>query len=209
MNKGQKLLKRAKKIIPGGNQLLSKRSEMILPEIWPTYYTKAKGCYIWDLDNKKYYDFAGMGVTACVLGYSDQDVNKSIIEGLKKGSMTTLNAIEEVELAERFLKIHKWAGMAKFCKSGGEACMVAIRIARNYANKQNIAFQRYMLFSEGDVFKNIGKVFKYYPNRKITSKVFYDVNNEFIEEYSYTIQTNNYGLVQKTILKKINHQYYS
>ena len=143
MNKGQKLLKRAKKIIPGGNQLLSKRSEMILPEIWPTYYTKAKGCYIWDLDNKKYYDFAGMGVTACVLGYSDQDVNKSIIEGLKKGSMTTLNAIEEVELAERFLKIHKWAGMAKFCKSGGEACMVAIRIARNYANKQNIAFCGY------------------------------------------------------------------
>ena len=42
MNKGQKLLKRAKKIIPGGNQLLSKRSEMILPEIWPTYYTKQK-----------------------------------------------------------------------------------------------------------------------------------------------------------------------
>ena len=60
---------------------------MFLPEIWPTYYTKAKGCYIWDLDNKKYYDFVGMGVTACVLGYSDQDVNKSInLDGKVKHS---------------------------------------------------------------------------------------------------------------------------
>ena len=50
-NLGQKLLKKAKKIIPGGNQLLSKRSEMFLPNHWPTYYVKAKGCKIWDLNN--------------------------------------------------------------------------------------------------------------------------------------------------------------
>ena len=43
MNKGQILLKKAKKIIPGGNQLLSKRSEIFLPGLWPTYYKKAKG----------------------------------------------------------------------------------------------------------------------------------------------------------------------
>jgi len=138
MNKGQKLLKKAKKIIPGGNQLLSKRSEIFLPGMWPTYYKKAKGCKVWDLNNKMYYDFAGMGVTACVLGYSDNDINKSIIEGLKKGSMCTLNATEEIDLANELLNIHKWSGMAKFCKSGGEACMVAIRIARAFTNKKNI-----------------------------------------------------------------------
>ena len=143
MNKGQKLLQKAKKIIPGGNQLLSKRSEIFLPGIWPTYYKKAKGCKVWDLNNKMYYDFAGMGVTACVLGYSDNDVNRSIIKGLKKGSMCTLNATEEVELANKLLNIHKWSGMAKFCKSGGEACMVAIRIARAFTNKKNIAFCGY------------------------------------------------------------------
>ena len=112
MNKGQKLLNSAKKIIPGGNQLLSKRSEMFLPGLWPNYYKKAKDCKIWDLDNNMYYDFAGMGVTSCVLGYSDNDVNSALIEGLKKGSMTTLNATEEVELAKRLLKIHRWAKMA-------------------------------------------------------------------------------------------------
>ncbi len=54
MNKGVKLWKEAKKIIPGGNQLLSKRAEMFLPGKWPAYFKKAKGCEVWDLDNKKY-----------------------------------------------------------------------------------------------------------------------------------------------------------
>ena len=143
MNKGQKTLKIAKKIIPGGNQLLSKRSEIFLPEIWPAYYKKAIGCKIWDLENKMYYDFAGMGVTACVLGYADNDINKALIDGLKKGSMATLNATEEIQLAKNLLKIHKWAEMAKFSKSGGEACMVAIRIARTFTNKEGVAFCGY------------------------------------------------------------------
>ncbi len=143
MNKGQKLLRKAIKIIPGGNQLLSKRSEMFLPGVWPAYYKKAKGCKVWDLNNKMYYDFAGMGVTSCVLGYSNDSLNKSLIKGLKNGSMCTLNATEEVDLANELLKIHKWSGMAKFCKSGGEACMVAIRIARAYTKKDNIAFCGY------------------------------------------------------------------
>ena len=143
MNKGQKILREAKKIIPGGNQLLSKRSEIFLPGLWPTYYKKAKGCKIWDLDNKMYYDFAGMGVTSCVLGYADNFINKAITNGLKNGSMATLNSTEEIDLAKKFLNIHKWAGMAKFCKSGGEACLVAIRIARAFSKKQNIAFCGY------------------------------------------------------------------
>ena len=84
-----------------------------------------------------------MGVTSCVLGYADEHLNKAIYKGLKNGSMTTLNATEEIDLAKELIRIHKWAGMAKFCKSGGEACMVAIRIARAYTKKQNIAFCGY------------------------------------------------------------------
>ena len=75
---GQNLWEKAKKIIPGGNQLLSKRSELFLPGFWPAYYKKAKGCTIWDLDNTQYYDFAGMGVTACVLGYADDDIDSAL-----------------------------------------------------------------------------------------------------------------------------------
>ena len=79
MNSGQKLWNKAKTIIPGGNQLLSKRSELFLPSLWPAYYKKAKGYKVWDLNNKVYYDFAGMGVTSCVLGYSNNDINKELM----------------------------------------------------------------------------------------------------------------------------------
>ena len=143
MIKSQKLLKKAKKIIPGGNQLLSKRAEIFAPNIWPTYFKRAKGCEICDLNGKKYYDFAGMGVTACLLGYADNYVNTKVKLAIDKASLTTLNSKDEIKLAESLLKIHRWADMAKFCKSGGEACLVAIRLARSLSKKQNIAFCGY------------------------------------------------------------------
>lgn len=46
---GLSLYERAKLLIPGGTQLLSKRPEMFAPDIWPSYYSKAKGCNVWDL----------------------------------------------------------------------------------------------------------------------------------------------------------------
>ena len=52
--KGQKLYKHAKELIPGGTQLLSKRPEMFAPNLWPSYYSKAKGSKVWDLDNNKF-----------------------------------------------------------------------------------------------------------------------------------------------------------
>ncbi len=143
INKGEKLLRKAKGLIPGGNQLLSKRSERFLPTLWPSYYKKAKGCSIWDLDNRRFFDFAGMGVTSCVLGYSDPDVNKEIMNALKKGSMSTLNCTEEIELAERLIQIHPWAEMSRFARSGGEACSIAIRIARSFTKKKLVLFCGY------------------------------------------------------------------
>ncbi len=143
INRGEKLLRRAKKIIPGGNQLLSKRSERFLPVLWPSYYSKAKGCAVWDIENNKYFDFAGMGVTSCVLGYSDDDVNRGILNAIKKGSMSTLNCTEEIDLAKKLIEIHPWSEMVRFARSGGEACTVAIRIARAYSKKKLILFCGY------------------------------------------------------------------
>lgn len=143
INKSLKLLKKAKSIIPGGNQLLSKRSERFLPQLWPTYYKKAKGCAVWDLNNKKYFDFAGMGVTSCVLGYADTDVNNAIKKAINNGAMATLNCTEEVELANKMIQIHPWSDMVRFARSGGEACSIAIRIARTYSKKNIILFCGY------------------------------------------------------------------
>ena len=141
--KGQNLWKRAKEIIPGGNQLFSKRSELFLPDQWPSYYKRAKGCEIWDLDNNHYFDFAGMGVTACVLGYADDDVDIAVKNAIKNGSMGSLNSHEEVELAEKLIEIHPWSEMVRFARTGGEACAIAIRIARAASGKSHIAFCGY------------------------------------------------------------------
>ena len=99
LSKGSKLWKRAKNIIPGGNMLLSKRSELFLPNIWPAYFSKAKGCNIWDLDKKKYLDMSLMGVGTNIFGYGNDEVDNQVKLIIKKGNMSTLNCPEEVELA--------------------------------------------------------------------------------------------------------------
>ena len=141
--KGIALWKKAKKIIPGGTQLLSKRSELYLPEQWPSYFKKAKGCEVWDLDGNKYIDMYSMGIGSCILGYADPDVNKAVKKVIDEGSMCTLNSPEEVELAELLLKIHPWAEEVRYARTGGEAMAQAVRIARAKSQKDKVAFCGY------------------------------------------------------------------
>ena len=154
--KGPTLWNKAKTIIPGGNQLFSKRSERFLPGFWPSYYAKAKGCEVWDLDGKHYYDFAGMGVGSCILGYADDDVNKAVIRSIKAGSICSLNCHEEVELAERLIAFHPWAEMVRFARTGGEACAIAIRIARAASGKNKVAFCGYHGWHDWYLSANLG-----------------------------------------------------
>jgi glutamate-1-semialdehyde aminotransferase/spore coat polysaccharide biosynthesis protein SpsF (cytidylyltransferase family) len=140
---GQELYKKAKKIIPGGTQLLSKRPEMFLPDNWPSYYSKVEGCEVTDLDGNKYIDMGINGIGSCILGASDKDVNNAVIECINRGSMSTLNHPNEVYLTEKLIELHPWSGMARYTRSSGEACSVAIRISRAYTKRSKIAFCGY------------------------------------------------------------------
>lgn len=140
---GVKLYEKAKKVIPGGTQLLSKRPEMFLPDLWPAYYSKAKGCKIWDLDGNEYIDVSYMGIGANVLGYANDEVDAAAKEAVDNGGMCTLNAPEEVYLAEKLLELHPWAGGVRYAKAGGEAMALAARIARAYTQKDIILFCGY------------------------------------------------------------------
>lgn len=142
-NIGYSYWKKAKKIIPGGNSILSKRPERYLGRLWPTYYKKAKGCFLWDLEGKKYIDMAQMGIGSAILGYSNDYVNAAVKKAVNAGVNTTLNALEEYDLAKKLLKINKGFGGVKFCRSGGEAMDIAIRIARSFSKKKKIAFSGY------------------------------------------------------------------
>lgn len=155
-SEGQKLWSKAKSIIPGGNQLLSKRSERFLPGLWPAYYSKAKGCEVWDIEGNHYYDFAQMGVGSCILGYADAEVDREVVKAIQNGSMCTLNCPEEVELAERLTALHPWAEMARFARTGGEACAIAVRIARAATGKSKVAFCGYHGWHDWYLAANLG-----------------------------------------------------
>ena len=140
---GQILYKKAKKLIPGGTMLLSKRPEMFLPELWPSYFSKAKDCFVWDLDGNKFIDCSIMGIGTNSLGYNHDEVDKAVLSTIKKGNMSTLNCPEEVLLAEKLIEINPWADMVRFARSGGEANSIAIRIARASSGKNKVAICGY------------------------------------------------------------------
>jgi len=143
MGEGQKLWRRAKRLIPGGNMLLSKRAEMFLPELWPAYFSRAKGCHVWDLDGRKLIDMSIMGIGTNLLGYGHPEVDAAVIAAVAAGNMSTLNCPEEVWLAERLVAMHPWADMARFARSGGEANAIAIRIARAATGRDTVAICGY------------------------------------------------------------------
>ncbi|MAI97408.1 MAG: glutamate-1-semialdehyde aminotransferase [Rhodobacteraceae bacterium] len=143
MNTGQKLWKKAKSLIPGGNMLLSKRTEMFHPNDWPAYFEKAKGCTVWDLDGKKFTDMSLMGVGTNILGYANNEVDKAVKKNINKSNMSTLNCPEEVFLAEKLISMHSWSQMARFARTGGEANSIAIRIGRAASGKDGVAICGY------------------------------------------------------------------
>lgn len=143
MNKSQKLWKRAKSLIPGGNMILSKRPELFHPKLWPAYYKKAKDCQIWDLDGKKYFDISLMGVGSNILGYANNQIDREVIKAISNSNITSLNCPEEVELCEKLVDMHPWSDMARLARTGGEASAIAIRIARAASGKSKVAFCGY------------------------------------------------------------------
>lgn len=143
MSTGEKLWVRAKRVIPGGNHLLSKRAEMHLPRGWPTYFSRTSGCQVWDLDNRPYWDLGYMGVGTNILGYSHPTVDDAVTRVVTDGNLSTLNCAEEVLLAEKLCELHPWADMARFTRSGGEAGAVAVRIARAATGRDGVAICGY------------------------------------------------------------------
>ena len=139
LNTGQKFWKRAQIVIPGGTMLFSKNPDLFLPGKWPAYFSKSKGCKLWDLDNNKYDDIAYMGNGTNVLGYCHPEIEKKVSKVIKNGTISTLNSIEEILLAEKLVSLHPWSEMVRFTRSGGEANAVAIRIARAASGRDKVA----------------------------------------------------------------------
>lgn len=142
-DKGYKLYKKAKKIIPNGNMLLSKRPENFLPDIWPNYFQSTTGCHVTDIDGNSFIDVSLMGVGTNILGYSHKKVDESVFRAVKNGVSSTLNCPEEVYLSEKLLDMNSWADMVRLARTGGELNAVAIRLARAATGKDKVLISGY------------------------------------------------------------------
>jgi glutamate-1-semialdehyde 2,1-aminomutase len=153
----QELYSRARNMIPGGTQLLSKRPEQMAPGQWPAYFREARGCEVWDLDGRHYFDMSTNGISTCLLGYRDPDVTRAVQRRIRLGAMSSLNPPEEVELADRLLAIHPWAERIRFARSGGEAMAVAVRIARATTDRSMLAICGYSGWHDWYLAANLGE----------------------------------------------------
>ena len=200
LGSGQKLYNHAKKIIPNGSLFFSKRQENFLPNAWPTYYSKAKGCQIWDLDGKKFTDMCSMGVGTNILGYANNEVDNAVIENIKKSNMSTFLCEEEITLIERLTKLHPGLSMGRLCRTGGEASTVAIRIARSFTNTDRIAFCGYHGWHDWYLSSNLNKessLDNHLMNNLDTTGV-----NRNLKNSSYAFNYNDYDYLEKLVLKK-------
>ena len=212
-NIGKIFWKRAKKVIPSGNSLLSKNPNMYHPDLWPTYFKKARGCEIYSLNNKKYIDMCMMGVGTNILGYSYKPVDDVVKKIVDSGNMSTLNPVEEVYLSEELIKINPWAGMCRFARTGAEANAIAIRIARAFTKKDNIAVCGYHgwhdwylalnLKSKKDMKKLILKNLKTNGVAKSLQDTIFTFNYNDYSKVEYLIKKKKIG----TIIMEVSRNY--
>lgn len=142
VRKSMELYKRACELIPGGTQLISRRPTRFAYGISPVYATKGKGARIWDVDGNEYIDWVS-GIGAIILGYCDPVVDEAVKEQLSTGTIYSISHELEIELAEELVRRIPCAEMVRYAKGGGEACMIAARIARGATGRDKILFCGY------------------------------------------------------------------
>ncbi len=153
---GPTLWQRARTVISGGTGLLSKRAEMFDAKSWPSYFSRCSGSEVWDLNDRRYVDFAG-GVGAILLGYADPDVTAAVRRRLSLGTYCSLVNPQEVELAETLLALHPWAGKVRYARGGGDAMAMSVRIARAATGRSGVAFCGYHGWHDWYLAANLGE----------------------------------------------------
>ena len=142
LNKSFEYLARAKQVIPLQSQTFSKAPTWFVQGVYPVYLQRGDGCLVWDVDGNEFVDFI-MALGPITLGYNYPLVNEAIIRQLEGGIIFSLPHPLEVELAELLRKIIPCARMVRFLKTGSEACQAAIRVARAYTGRYDVAYRGY------------------------------------------------------------------
>ncbi|SMF02322.1 glutamate-1-semialdehyde 2,1-aminomutase [Alteromonadaceae bacterium Bs31] len=126
---------RAQKTIPGGVNSPVRAFKAVGGS--PVFVKRAKGAYLYDIDDKRYVDYV-LSWGPMILGHADDEVLAAVSQALQQGLSFGAPTEIETTLAEKICEIMPGMDKIRFVSSGTEATMSAIRLARGYTGRDNI-----------------------------------------------------------------------
>jgi glutamate-1-semialdehyde 2,1-aminomutase len=123
---------RAKSSLPMG---VSSSFQAVPP--YPLFISRAEGSQIWDLDGNQYTDFH-LAFGSLLVGHSHPVLVEALRDQLGKGSLYSLPSADVVYLAEELVRRFAPIEQVRFCNSGTEATMDALRLARAHVGREKI-----------------------------------------------------------------------
>lgn len=130
--KSQELHLRSRKVMPGGD---TRTITYFKP--YPSFVTHGKGCKMWDVDGHELLDFQN-NYTSLIHGHAFPPIVEAMQKQLEKGTIFATPLEQQIELAEMICERTPSIDMIRFCNSGTEATMHAVRAARAYTGKVKI-----------------------------------------------------------------------
>ena len=127
------LYERAKKVIPGGAQVLSKYYGRLIQGVAPAFMEFGQGAHIWDVDGNEYIDWSA-SLGPVILGYN---TIKPFSEHYSN-PLLPMSHWYEIELAEKLIDIIPCAEMVRFFKTGSDSTSAAVRLARAITGRSNV-----------------------------------------------------------------------
>lgn len=141
------VLHRSQESIAQGCLTNSKHPNSFVRGVYPTHVQGGAGCYLFGCDNRRYTDYI-CGLGSNLFGYGNNLILERATRAASLGVNHSLPTLFEVETAETLKQIFFWVDRFKFLKTGGEACMAAIRMARAHTGRLRVLSDGYHGFSD-------------------------------------------------------------
>jgi glutamate-1-semialdehyde 2,1-aminomutase len=155
VSRSLEILERARQLIPGATQLISRRPTRAALGFSPIYAQSASGCRITDVDGNEFIDwFSAVGPV--ILGYANPVVDAAVKAQIDLGSIYSIVHESSVELAELLVRLVPSAEMVRYAKGGGEACTMAVRIARGVTGRDKVLLSGYHGWHDWYLAANLG-----------------------------------------------------
>lgn len=132
----------ALKLIPWGTQTNAKRPYPAFEETMPKFIERGKGCRLWDMEGKEYIDFR-LSLGPVTLGYCYDEVDDAVRAQLAKGVLFSMASPIELDCARLVNAMVPNAERIRFMKTGEDANLSNIRIARAYTKRDIILMSGY------------------------------------------------------------------